>query len=135
MTNDLPAKQDSTDNLPSGENVTPTKRYVFNPPIDIYESDEGLVLYADLPGVTAETIDLQVQNNKLTLFGRIRTGIPENARVVHQEYGVGDFFRSFILSDDVDHERIEAKLNNGVLKVILPRIEKNQPRRIQVNVQ
>ena len=111
----------------------PEQRMLFNPPIDIYDSEEGLVLEADLPGVSLETLDLQIEDNKLTLFGRVRSKLPEDARPVHQEYSVGDFLRSFILSDNVDHERITAKLNNGVLRVELPRAEESKPRRIQVS--
>ena len=111
----------------------PEQRMLFNPPIDIYDSEEGLILEADLPGVSLETLDLQIEDNKLTLFGRVRTRLPAGARPVHQEYSVGDFLRSFILSDNVDHERITAKLNNGVLRVELPRAEETKPRRIQVS--
>lgn len=106
---------------------------LLNPPIDIHESDSGLVLEADLPGVSLETLDLQVEDNKLTLFGRVKPSLPEDARIVHQEYHVGDFLRSFILSDNVDHERITARLTNGVLRVELPRAEQTRPRRIEVS--
>ena len=109
------------------------ERYVFTPPIDIYETGDGLGLQADLPGVSIDTLELQVQDNKLTLFGRVKSVVPEGARMLHREYEVGDFLRSFILSDEVDHERISAKLSNGVLDVVLPRAPKAKPRRIQVN--
>ena len=109
------------------------ERSMFTPPIDIYETEEGLVLHADLPGVSVDTLELQVQDNRLTLFGRVPVSVPENARTIHQEYELGDFLRSFILSDDVDHERISAKLSNGVLKLVLPRAQKTVPRRIEVN--
>ncbi|MEQ9409199.1 MAG: Hsp20/alpha crystallin family protein [Fuerstiella sp.] len=107
-------------------------RMLFNPPIDIYETPEGLVLYADLPGVQAEGLDLQVQDNRLSLFGRVEKD-PDDTDIVHQEYKVGDFLRSFILSDEVDHERISARLNNGVLRVELPRTTRTEPRRIEVS--
>ena len=110
----------------------PVERLVFTPPIDIYETDVGLVLRADLPGVSLDTLELQVQDNKLTLFGRMEQVVPENARLLHQEYETGDFLRSFILSDEVDHQHITAKLNNGVLEVVLPKADKPEPRRIQV---
>jgi HSP20 family molecular chaperone IbpA len=110
------------------------RRSVCAPPIDIFEDDAGLVLHADLPGVGADDLELQVQDNKLTLFGRVAPPAPEGARLIHQEYQVSDFLRSFILSDEVDHERIEAKLNNGVLEVALPRAAKAEPRRIQVRI-
>lgn len=108
-------------------------RLLFNPPIDIYETSEGLVLYADLPGVSAEGLDLQVQDNRLTLFGHVSNDQSSDAGFLHQEYQVGDFLRSFILSDEVDHERITARLNNGVLRVELPRTTRAEPRRIEVS--
>lgn len=111
----------------------PVERFVFTPPIDIYETDEGLILHADLPGVTLDTLELQVQNNRLTLFGRVPDVVPEGARLVHQEYREGDYLRSFILSDNVDHDRITAKLTSGVLEVFLPHAQKAEPRKIQVS--
>ena len=112
---------------------TDPQRLVFTPLIDIYETEEGLVLQADLPGVSLETLDLQVQDNKLTLFGRVVPTAVEEAKILHREYEDGDFLRSFILSDDVDRERIRATLNHGVLKVVLPNAAKAKPRRIDVN--
>jgi HSP20 family molecular chaperone IbpA len=110
-------------------------RALFTPPIDIYESDEGLVLIADLPGVSVKALELQVQNNKLTLLGRVANPVPADARLVHKEYEEGDFLRSFILSEDVDHERVTARLNDGVLEIFLPRAAKTTPRRIDVNTE
>jgi HSP20 family molecular chaperone IbpA len=109
------------------------ERVLFTPPIDIYETVEGLVLIADLPGVSVKTLELQVQNNKLTLLGRVPHLAPANGRLLHKEYEEGDFLRSFILSENVDHERVTARLNNGVLEVVLPHAAKSAPRRIQVN--
>ena len=117
---------------PDAASEAAAERFVFTPPIDIYEADEGLVLQADVPGVSVETLELQVQDNKLTIFGRVASNIPDNARAVHEEYQVGDFLRSYILSDEVDHDRITANLNNGVLKVVLPRAPQAEPRRIEV---
>jgi HSP20 family protein len=113
--------------------AAPVERFVFTPPIDIYETDDGLILHADLPGVTLDTLELQVQNNRLTLFGRVPDAVPEGGRLVHQEYREGDYLRSFILSDNVDHDRITAKLTSGVLEVFLPHAPKAQPRKIQVS--
>jgi HSP20 family molecular chaperone IbpA len=118
----------------NADGSAPVERRVFTPPIDIFETDEGLVLRADLPGVTAETLDLQVQDNKLTLFGRAEARLPDSDALRHQEFESGDFLRSFILSDEVDHERIQANLSNGVLVVVLPKLAQSEPRRIQVNI-
>ncbi len=128
---DRPQSQSDQPTLPSrSEN---TERLVFTPYIDIYETEQGLVLTADLPGVTSETLELQVQDNKLTLFGRVANMIPDEAQMLHQEYRVGDYLRSFILSDEVDHERITAGISNGVLKVVLPKAPATSPRRIEVS--
>lgn len=107
-------------------------RFVFTPPIDIYEDEEGLVLLADLPGVSVDSLELQVQDNRLTLLGRVTSPVSDDADPRYQEYQVGDFLRSFILSDEVDHERIGASLTNGVLRVRLPKIQKAQARRIEI---
>ncbi len=123
---------DNENNGQEAAGVAPVERSVFTPPIDIFEVEEGLVLEADLPGVSSETLELQVQDNKLTLFGRVAPQIEGNARVLHQEYQVGDYLRSFILSDEVDHDRITAKMNNGVLHLFLPRVQRGEPRRIPV---
>jgi HSP20 family protein len=117
------------------EPPAPVDPVVFTPPIDIFETAEGLVLLADLPGVTLESLELQVQDNKLTLFGKVKPELPADARLIHQEYAVGHFLRSFILSDEVDHQRISARLNQGVLEVVLPQLPKSEPRRIQVTTQ
>lgn len=134
MSDDQTTNDARQDQPPDDRRAAPIEHRVFTPPIDIYETDEGLVLRADLPGVSLDTLELQVQDNKLTLFGRVTPIVPETAKVLHQEYEVGDFLRSFILSDEVDHEQISAKLNNGVLEVVLPKADKVEPRRIQVSL-
>ena len=132
MNEDAVTRADSGE--PNADGSAPVERRVFTPPIDIFETDEGLVLRADLPGVTAETLDLQVQDNKLTLFDRAEAALPDSDALRHQEFESGDFLRSFILSDEVDHERIQANLSNGVLVVVLPKSAQSEPRRIQVNI-
>ncbi len=109
------------------------ERLIFTPLIDIFESEEGLVLYADLPGVSSETLELQVQDNKLTLFGRVTPTVPVDAILYHGEYQVGDFLRSFILSDEVDYDHITASMNHGVLKVVLPKAPQAESRKIEVS--
>ncbi len=134
MTIEHPSPSRAAD-IPAAEmkrGTTPERR-VCPPPIDIYETEEGLVLEADLPGVTADDLDLQIQDNKLTLFGRVQQTIPEGARLLHREYHVCDLLRSFILSEEVDHEHIRARMSNGVLEVTLPKANRPEPRRIQVN--
>lgn len=119
---------------PTEPAALPTRAIVM-PPIDIYETDEGLVLIADLPGVSPPTLELQVQDNRLTLLGRVAAYPGEQGVSRHEEFDQADYLRSFILSEEVDHERISAKLVNGVLEVRLPRMPKSPPRRIQVTAQ
>ncbi len=121
-----------TNDRENGDVAATVPRLIFTPPIDIYETEDGLVLLADLPGVSLDSLELQVQDNKLTLFGRVKPPVSADASLRYQEYQVGDFLRSFILSDEVDHERVTATLNQGVLKVWLPKAKKVLARRIQV---
>ncbi len=129
MTDDI-IRRPAADADPSP--TEPQPRLVFTPPIDIYEEDDGLVLLADLPGVSRDSLELQVQDNRLTLFGRVKPAVPSEAASRYHEYQVGDFLRSFILSDEVDHERISATLTGGVLRVSLPKANRTQVRRIKV---
>lgn len=132
MSEEIPDKKPESDSVRS---ETAPQKWVRTPPIDIFEIEDGLVLRADLPGVSAEALELQVQDNRLTLFGHVDQAVGEEVRLLHQEFHMGDFLRSFILSDDVDHERISAKLTNGVLEVTLPKIPRAQPRRISVETE
>jgi HSP20 family protein len=102
------------------------------PLIDIHEGPDGLVLEADLPGATEEGVVIQLEENVLTLHAHVPSPAPEGARVVHEEYRVADFHRSFILSDEVERSRIAAELNNGVLRLTLPKAERAKTRRIEI---
>lgn len=104
----------------------------FVPPIDIHESPEGLVLEADLPGATEHNLLIELEDNVLSLHATVHPTVPEGARLIHEEYRVGDFQRSFILSDDVDRDRITAELKNGVLRLLLPKADRARARRIEV---
>ncbi len=102
------------------------------PLIDIHETPEGLLLEADLPGASEESLTIQLEDNVLSIHARSLPPALEGASLIHQEYRLGEFFRSFILSDDVDRSRITAELCNGVLRLSLPRADRIQSRRIEV---
>jgi len=102
------------------------------PLIDIHEGPDGLILEADLPGVTEDNLSVQLEDNVLVLHARVPSAFPEGARVIHEEYRVGDFYRSFILSDEVERGRISAELRNGVLRLMLPKAERAKTRRIEI---
>ncbi len=102
------------------------------PLIDIHDGPEGLVLEADVPGVPDGNLSIQVEDNVLSLRGRVEAPAPADARVLHEEYRPGDFYRSFILSDEVDRARISAEVVNGVLRLGLPKAERAKTRRIEI---
>jgi HSP20 family protein len=107
------------------------ERYVA-PPVDIYETRDGLVVLADLPGVAQEALEVRVDNNMLTIRGHARHGVP--GEVTYREYELVNFFRQFELSEKVDQGRITADLKCGVLTLNLPKAEEAKPRQIEVCV-
>jgi len=107
-------------------------RPTFTPPIDIHEVEDGLILEADLPGVTQENLTIRLEDNVLVIDGRIENTVPSGMRPVYEEYRLGDYHRSFILSDEVDRSRISADLHAGVLRLVLPKAERAKTRRIAV---
>ncbi len=104
----------------------------YTPPIDIHEGPEGLILEADLPGATERNLNVQLEDNVLSLHAKIDSPVPEGAQLVHEEYRLGDYRRSFILSDEVDRDRITAELKNGVLRLFLPKAQRSRTRRIEI---
>jgi HSP20 family molecular chaperone IbpA len=103
----------------------------YSPRIDIWESDNELVLYADLPGVAPEDLDIQFENRELRIHGKVAAR-HESCNFVGGEYGIGDFYRTFTIGEAVDAEKISAELDNGVLALHLPKTEAVRPRRIEV---
>jgi HSP20 family molecular chaperone IbpA len=104
----------------------------FTPPIDIHEGPDGLVLEADLPGAVAHDLRIQLEENVLSLYAKVDSPAPEGARLLHEEYRLGDYQRSFILGDEVDRDRITADLTNGVLRLSLPKADRKRTRRIEI---
>jgi HSP20 family molecular chaperone IbpA len=107
------------------------ERYVA-PPVDIYETPDGLVVLADLPGVAQEALDVRVDNNVLTIRGQARHTVLGD--VTYREYELVNFFRQFELSDKVDQHQISAELKCGVLTLQLPKAAEAKPRQIAVQV-
>jgi HSP20 family protein len=103
----------------------------FTPRVDIYETDQELVLYADVPGVKPEDVDLRYENGELLLHGRVSRPQAERLFVLN-EYDEGDYFRTFSIGESLDRTRITAECKNGVLTVHLPKAEAVQPKQITV---
>ena len=106
-------------------------RYL-RPPVDIHETGEGLAVVADLPGVERDALDLRVEGDVLSIEGRSRSTAPGDP--LRGEFHLVDFFREFALPEEIDSDKISAKLEHGVLTVHLPKAEKGKPRQIEVGV-
>lgn len=113
------------------EEIRAPERHI-TPPVDIYETHDGLVVLADLPGVPKHGLDVRVEGDMLTIQGRPM--MEARGDEVYREYAMKDFFRQFELTDAVDQERINANLQHGVLTLTLPKAEKAKPRRIAVQI-
>ena len=103
----------------------------YSPRVDIVETQDAVILYADLPGVAAEHLEIRYEDRELIIKGKV-TARQSGASFLKQEYGVGDFYRAFSVGEQVDSGKIEAELKNGVLAVQLPKAEAVKPRRIAV---
>lgn len=116
---------------PGREGTRSQERYV-TPPVDIYETGEGLVVKADLPGVGKENLDVRVENNLLTIHGKAAHAAPGES--IYREYELVNFFRQFELNEKVDQGKISADLKHGVLTLQLPKAEEAKPRKIDVRI-
>jgi len=107
-------------------------RAAYIPKVDIYESNGNLYLLADMPGVNETSVNITLENDVLTIEGSIDTRPSTDRPLRYSEYGIGDFYRSFTISDKIDRDKIEASIKNGVLSVVLPKAEP-RTKKIAVN--
>jgi len=105
---------------------------VFTPSVDIFETDRELTLLADLPGVTAENLTIDLRENTLTLTGEVEPFERANEEDILIEYEIGKYYRQFSLSNVIDQSKINANLTDGVLRLTLPKVEEAKPRKIEV---
>ena len=105
---------------------------VFTPAVDIFENEKKIVLLADMPGVKAKDLNIDLRDNTLTLDGAVEPIETEGEENVLIEYGVGKYYRQFSLSEMIDQGKIDAQLTDGVLRLTLPKVEKAAPRTITV---
>ena len=110
----------------------PTKEgALFVPRVDIMEDREGLTLLMDLPGVSREGVSIELEKGELRVYGKVmEKTFPGDA--IWTEYRVGDFSRTFAVAEGIDQSKVEAGLENGVLRLRLPKSEALKPKRIEV---
>ena len=105
---------------------------VHTPATDIFENDVSITVLADMPGVKAKDLRIDLRENVLTLTGQVTTADEPRESDVLREYQPGTFFRQFTLSETIDQAGIDARLTDGVLRLELPKVERARPRQITV---
>ncbi len=126
----------STNELKQADDSTIAARddRVLLPPVDVIEDTTGLTLYADMPGVSRERLNLRVEGDTLTIEGELSLAVPQDMQASHAEVQQSRYRRAFELSRELDAQKVAAELTQGVLRVRIPKAEHAQPRRIEVRV-
>jgi len=112
------------------ERTVPARTYL--PTTDIFETEQELTVVMEMPGVDRQNVEVTVENNVLSVSGRIDFSKYEGLQPVYTEYNVGHYARSFELSSKIDQGKITADLKDGVMTLVLPKAEEAKPRRIKV---
>jgi HSP20 family molecular chaperone IbpA len=105
---------------------------VFTPAVDIFETEKEITLLADMPGVKADNLTIDIRDNTLTLSADVKPVDRSNVDEILSEYETGRYYRQFTLGELINQENIDAKLNDGVLRLSMPKVEKATPRKITV---
>lgn len=113
-----------------GETTRPTA--IFVPDTDVYETEDQVVVVADMPGVAPDGVDVTLERRVLTIRGHVPSEAHDDYRRIHAEYGQGDFERVFTLSEEIDRDRIEASHKNGVLTLKMPKAASAKTQKIRV---
>jgi HSP20 family molecular chaperone IbpA len=107
-------------------------RRVYVPLVDIVETDQALLLIADMPGVDQSGVDVNVEKNILTIKGTVGNEVPEGYKLSYEEYGIGDYERSFTLPNEIDRDGIQATIKDGVLRLTLPKAKQAVAKKVTV---
>ena len=109
-------------------------RKTYSPRVDIYEQKDAMVILADMPGVDQTSVDVTLDKNVLTIRGTVEPKVCKDHSIYYAEYDEGDYERAFTITNEVDRNRIEAHVKNGVLKLILPKAKEAKIKKIAVKV-
>ena len=120
-----------TPNGSSTRGETTRSGFFFTPRVDIYETDKELTLFAEMPGVRGEDVNLRYENGELMLHGKVQPKANGRTMLLH-EYDDGDFYRVFRIDESIDASKIDAECKNGIVTVHLPKVEAVRPRQITV---
>ena len=105
---------------------------VFVPRADIYEENDTVYVIADMPGTDENSIDITLEKNVLSIDGLVEADIDKKFTPIYSEYGTGDYHRSFVLSEEIDKEKIKATVRDGVLTLELPKAKEAKAKKIDV---
>ncbi len=108
---------------------------VYTPQVDILEGPHDIVVTADMPGVDEKSVDINLEKNVLSIYGKVEDVSLEDYRPLLLEYGMGDYERTFTLSNEIDRDGIQASVKNGVLKLVLPKVAAAKSRKIAVRAE
>ncbi len=114
----------------AGEGTRPGP--VFIPAVDILENANEIVVLADMPGVESKNVDIDLKDNQLTITGKVDPPETDKEVSLYKEFNWGDYVRQFTLSNVIDQGKISAKMEKGVLRLVLPKVEKAKPQKIKV---
>jgi len=129
MAQEVRTVEQQTPSTESAQRMPP--RPVFMPPADIYETKDSIVVLAEMPGVSSEGVDISLERRVLTIRGRSASQDHSKYQRAYNEYSDGDYERVFTLSENIDRDRIEATLKDGVLQLVLPKAEAAKARKIE----
>ncbi|MBN1664611.1 MAG: Hsp20/alpha crystallin family protein [Deltaproteobacteria bacterium] len=107
-------------------------RQVYTPKVDIYETKDAIVMLADMPGIDEQSANVTLEKGVLTIQGNAIPETYKNKSIAYYEYDWGDYHRAFTLSDEVDKDKIEASVKNGVLKLVLHKAKQAKAKKIQI---
>jgi HSP20 family molecular chaperone IbpA len=114
--------------------LQPRQEPALRPPVDVIEDATGITLYADLPGVSRDKLSLRIEGDTLTIEGEVALALPKDMEPSHAEVQLARYRRAFLLTKELDADKVNAELSQGVLRVRIPKAEHAQPRKIAVNV-
>lgn len=127
---EMEVQKQEAENPEQGERTRTNPVYI--PRADIFETEGQVIIIADMPGVSENSTDITLEKNTLTIRGFVEPDNHPDYTLSYAEYGVGDYERSFVLSNKIDQDHIEASVNDGVLRLLLPKQEEAKARKIQI---
>ena len=119
---ELQAQETQKQEIVETDSERTRSRLAFTPRTDIYETNDSIILIADMPGVSEEAVDITLEKNILTINGYVKDDMPEGYTKNYAEYRVGDFYRRFTLSSTINQENIQASMRDGVLRLTMPKV-------------